>query len=79
MLAPAKKLGQTALDRAAKMLVPEVKNTKRARRMAQNRIMLGLGSASVASLVFNKTGHGYLGWGFAAFVLLHLWQHRRVL
>lgn len=79
VLAPAKKLGQTALDRAAKMLVPEVKNTKRARRMAQNRIMLGLGSASVASLVFNKTGHGYLGWGFAAFVLLHLWQHRRVL
>ena len=79
VLAPAKKLGQTALDRAAKMLVPEVKNTKRARRMAQNRIMLGLGSASVASLVFNKTGHGYLGWGFDAFVLLHLWQHRRVL
>ena len=75
VLAPAKKLGQTALDRAAKMLVPEVKDTKR----AQNRIMLGLGSASVASLVFNKTGHGYLGWGFAAFVLLHLWQHRRVL
>ena len=40
VLAPAKKLGQTALDRAAKMLVPEVKNTKRARRMAQNRICL---------------------------------------
>lgn len=79
VLEPAKKLGRTALDGAAKMLVPEVKNTKRARRMAQNRIMLGLGSASVASLVFNKTGHGYLGWGFAAFVLLHLWQHRRVL
>lgn len=79
VLGPAKKLGRTALDGAAKMLVPEVKNTKRARRMAQNRIMLGLGSASVASLVFNKTGHGYLGWGFAAFVLLHLWQHRRVL
>lgn len=78
-LEPAKKIGQTALDSVAKAIVPDVKNTKRARRMAQNRIMLGLGSASVASLVFNKTGHGYLGWGFAAFVLLHLWQHRRVL
>lgn len=54
VLGPAKKLGRTALDGAAKMLVPEVKNTKRARRMAQNRIMLGLGSASVASLVSTK-------------------------
>ena len=53
VLAPAKKLGQTALDRAAKMLVPEVKNTKRARRMAQNRIMLGLGPLSCCCICGN--------------------------
>lgn len=67
------------LDEAAKVLAPGVKNVKRARRLTQNRIMLGFASASVASLAFNKGSHGVFGWGFAAFALLHLWQHRRVL
>ena len=76
---PAVNLARSAMDAAARVIVPDVKNVKRARRMAQNRIMLGLGAASVASLAFNKSSHGVLGWGFAAFALLHLWQHRTVL
>ncbi len=76
---PIKKAGQSALDSAAKILVPGIKNVRRARRMAQNRVMLGLGMASVASLAFGKGAHGMLGWGFVAFILFHLYRYRKVL
>ncbi len=67
------------LDALARMLVPGVSNIKRARRMAKNRVMLGLGAASVASLAFSRRLHGVLGWAFALMTALHANDHRRVL
>ncbi len=74
----ASRLQETA-DVLVRRLVPDVKNIKRARRMAQNRVMLGLGAACVAALAMNKRLHGVLGYAFTALALVHSYQHRRVI
>ena len=74
----ASRLQETA-DVLVRTLVPDVKNIKRARRMAQNRVMLGLGAACVAALAMNKRLHGVLGYAFTALALVHSYQHRRVI
>ena len=66
-------------DALAMALAPGVKNIKRARRMAQNRVMLGLGAACVAALAMNKRLHGVLGYAFTVLALVHSYQHRRVI
>ncbi|MDO4936537.1 MAG: hypothetical protein Q4E62_01320 [Sutterellaceae bacterium] len=78
-VAPVAKLADVALDQAAKVVAPNVKNVRRARRITQNRLMLAAGTASVASLAFKMQWHATLGWVFVAFMAAHLYQHRRVL
>lgn len=69
----------TVLDQVAKVVAPREKNLRRARRVTQNRLMLGFGAASIASLAFRTGTHAALGWVFLSFVLAHLYQHRTVL
>lgn len=78
-MAPVAKLADVALDQAAKVVAPNVKNVRRARRITQNRLMLAAGVTSVATLALKTQWHAALGWVFAAFMVAHLYQHRRVL
>lgn len=71
-------LANKALDGLARVLAPDVRAGGRARRTAQNRLMLALGTGSVSSLALGKNWHAGLGWGFVAMLALHLWQHRKV-
>lgn len=73
------KAGNTVLDQAAKVIVPKEANVRRARRLAQNRLMLAAGVSTVASLAFKTGWHAYLGWAFTLFLAAHLYQHRTVL
>lgn len=73
------KAGNTVLDQAAKVMAPNVANVRRARRLAQNRLMLAAGVSTVASLAFKTGWHAYLGWAFTLFLAAHLYQHRTVL
>lgn len=78
-LKPVTKVTDTVLDQVAKVVAPNVGSVRRARRIAQNRLMLATGIGSVAALALKTKWHASLGWVFAAFVLAHLYQHRRVL
>lgn len=78
-LKPVTKVTDTVLDQVAKVVAPNVGSVRRARRIAQNRLMLATGVASVAALAMKTKWHAALGWVFAAFIVAHLYQHRRVL
>ncbi len=78
-MTPVIKVADVALDQAAKVVAPNVRNVRRARRITQNRLMLAAGTASVASLALKMQWHAALGWVFVAFMAAHLYQHRRVL
>lgn len=78
-IAPVTKVADAVLDQAAKVVAPNIKSVHRARRITQNRFMLAAGVISVASLAYKTRWHAAWGWVFAAFMLAHLYQHRRVL
>lgn len=68
------------LEKGARLIAPGQKNAKRAKRMAQNRLMLALLGGSVASLASGSYRvHAVLGWSFVGLLALHLYQHRNVL
>lgn len=68
------------LEQGARWIAPGQKNVKRAKRVAQNRLMLALLGASVASLASGTYRvHAALGWSFVGLLAVHLYQHRRVL
>lgn len=69
------------LTQLARVLAPDVKKGARARRVAQNRLMLGLLGASLAVLASGRgtAAHTGFGAGFLALLTVHLLQHRRVL
>ena len=68
------------LEKGARLIAPGQKNAKRAKRVAQNRLMLALLGGSVASLASGTYRvHAALGWSFVGLLALHLYQHRRVL
>lgn len=72
--------GEAGLDMLAKIIAPDVSKGGRAKRVAQNRLMLGVLGISVASLAGGGSrAHVYFGTAFMILLGVHLWQHRRVL
>lgn len=72
--------GGRILDGLSPFLAPDVKKGGRARRVAQNRLMLAGFAGSLAALAVRGTAaHVVLGSVFTALLAVHLWQHRRVL
>lgn len=74
------KLTETPLEMLSKLIAPDVKKGGRAKRVAQNRLMLILLALSLGSLAYGGArAHTLLGTGFMGLLGVHLWQHRRVL
>ena len=67
------------LELLSGILAPDVAKGARAKRVTQNRLMLGSLAASLASIAAGKNAHTVFGVGFLALLGVHLWQHRRVL
>lgn len=76
----AGRVWNAALDRVVPLVVPDQKHSRRARRVAQNRLMLASAAACVGVLATGRMAvHAYAGWAFVFFAAVHLYQHRRVL
>lgn len=73
------KIYEKSMDCIAPIMAPNSGSLRRSRRVAQNRLMLGLATASIASIALNTRWHATLGYAFSAFLVIHLYQHRRVL
>ena len=66
-------------DKVACCVAPGIKRGKRARRVAHNRIMLGMLGSSLGCMCLKNGAHAAFGWGFALMLAYHLYQHRKVL
>ena len=62
----------------ARVIAPDVNKGGRAKRVAQNRLMLGVLMLSIVSLLGSNTrAHTILGTAFTVLLGIHLWQHRK--
>lgn len=69
-----------SLGLLARVIAPDVNKGGRAKRVAQNRLMLGALMLSIVSLFgAGARAHMILGTAFTALLGIHLWQHRKVL
>lgn len=75
------RVADAPLQALARVIAPDVTKGARAKRVAQNRLMLGLLAVSIAVLATGraKGAHTGFGAGFLGLLAVHLLQHRRVL
>lgn len=75
------RVADAPLQALARVIAPDVTKGARAKRVVQNRLMLGLLAVSIAVLATGraKGAHTGFGAGFLGLLAVHLLQHRRVL